>query len=44
MGYRRMDLLARRFPSRISSTTHLPPLYFLVSPKESPVLLEFGVV
>jgi len=42
MGYRRMELLVKRFPSRISSTTHLPPVYRLCSRDETLVLLCFG--
>jgi hypothetical protein len=42
MGYRRTELLVKRFPSGISSTTHLPPLYLVCSQYEILVLSEFG--
>ena len=42
MGYRRTELLVKRFPSGISSTTHLPPHYLVCSQYEILVLFEFG--
>jgi len=50
MGYRRTELLVKRFPSGISSTTHLPPLYLecsqyeiLANMPETPRLLSLGM-
>jgi hypothetical protein len=42
MGHRRMELLVKRFPSGISSTTHLSPVYLECSQDEVIVLPEFG--
>jgi hypothetical protein len=38
MGNRRVELLAKRFPSGISSTTYLPPIHFACSHNETVVL------
>jgi hypothetical protein len=42
MGHRRMELIVKGFPSEISSTTHLPPIYLVCSQHKVLVLPGFG--
>jgi hypothetical protein len=39
----RMELLVKRFHSRISSTTHLPPIFLVYSLRKDLVFVDFKI-